>query len=360
MKLLTVVGARPQFIKTAPISTELSNRDGCSEILVHTGQHYDANMSDIFFSELGLRKPDYQLDVGSGSHGKQTGLMLARIEECILSEKPDCVLVYGDTNSTLAAALAASKLHTSVAHVEAGLRSFNREMPEEVNRVLTDHISDYLFAPTELAVENLLNEGRPKSVITNVGDVMQDVALVFGERARLHSTVLKDNNLTECGFVLVTVHRAENTDSPERLRWIVDELINLSKEMNVVLPLHPRTKKTLLNQNLFEPLQSIKKITLIDPLGYPDMVRMEQAAKVIVTDSGGVQKEAYFHKTPCITLREETEWKELIKIGWNRLCPPHGGTSLTEMVLSCTDGDQSISPYGNGTAGKQIVDVLLT
>jgi len=255
MKILTVVGARPQFIKTAPLSAELNTRPDCQEILVHTGQHYDENMSDVFFRELGLRKPDYKLEVGSGTHGKQTGLMLEKIEECILSEKPDCVLVYGDTNSTLAAALAASKLHIPVAHVEAGLRSFNREMPEEVNRVLTDHISDYLFAPTELAVKNLLNEGRPKSSITNVGDVMQDVALVFGERARLHSTVLKDNNLTEGGFVLVTVHRAENTDSTERLCWIVDELINLSKEMDVILPLHPRTKKTLLNQNLFELLQ---------------------------------------------------------------------------------------------------------
>ena len=360
MKILTVVGARPQFIKTGPISTELDHRNGCEEILVHTGQHYDANMSDVFFDELELRQPDYQLAVGSSSHGKQTGEMLVKIEECINTEQPDCVLVYGDTNSTLAAALASSKMHVPVAHVEAGLRSFNRKMPEEINRVVTDHLSDFLFAPTPLAVENLIREGRPASLIINVGDVMQDVALLFGKRAKEQSKILNIVGVIENEFVLVTFHRAENTDVKNNLAWIVDELIKLSVFLPVVIPLHPRTKKSLENQNLFEKLDSIENISFTKPLGYLDMVRMEQTAKVVVTDSGGVQKEAYFHDTPCVTLRCETEWVELVETGWNTLCPPCGADSLIDVVSGCQPGKTESQIYGDGSAGKQIVNELLT
>ncbi|MBC8522756.1 UDP-N-acetylglucosamine 2-epimerase (non-hydrolyzing) [PVC group bacterium] len=360
MKILTVVGARPQFIKTAPLSAEINTKVGCQEIVVHTGQHYDENMSDIFFHELGLKKPDHYLNVGSGSHGAQTASMLEKIESCVVAEKPDRVLVYGDTNSTLAGALVAAKLHIPVAHVEAGLRSFNRRMPEEINRVVTDHVSDYLFAPTEIAVENLLQEGRPKSAVFNVGDVMQDVAIIFGERAKANSTVLQSNKLTEKEFALVTIHRAENTDSLENLRWITRELLELSVHIPVVLPLHPRTKKALEDHGLHIALCSAKNILFLEPLGYLDMVRMEQAAKVIVTDSGGVQKEAFFQGTPCVTVREETEWKELVTYGWNRLCPPRGNQSLADLAISSNKGVHIDSLYGDGTAAKQIVDILLT
>ena len=317
-------------------------------------------MSEIFFNELGLRKPDHNLAIGSGSHGAQTGAMLVKLEQCIEIENPDYVLVYGDTNSTLAAALSAVKLEVPVAHVEAGLRSFNRKMPEEINRVVTDHLSSLLFAPTELAVTNLLLEGRPIKAIANVGDVMHDVALLFGEHAKLHSNVLEKNDLRENEFVLATFHRAENTNSNERMAWIVAELKSLSKQHRIIIPLHPRTRKLLEQQKLYSELCSAQNLTLISPVGYLDMIRLEQAALVVVTDSGGVQKEAFFHKTPCITLRDETEWKELIASGWNQLCPPRGEYSLVELVNSGVLGQDVVPLYGNGTAGKQIVDILLT
>ncbi|MBE0685044.1 MAG: UDP-N-acetylglucosamine 2-epimerase (non-hydrolyzing) [Anaerolineaceae bacterium] len=310
MKILSIVGARPQFVKAAILSREL--RKEYTEILVHTGQHYDANMSDVFFQEMEIPKPNYNLNIGSRNHGEQTGAMLKGIEEVLLKEEPDWCLVYGDTNSTLAGALAAVKLHIKVAHVEAGLRSFNRRMPEEINRVLTDHISDLLLCPTQTAVDNLKQEGITKGVHL-VGDVMYEALMWAVEKARTHSSILKDLELAPKNYLLATVHRAENTDDPEQLNNILTAFNQLTETL--VWPVHPRTQKKLVDLNW----QPEKHIILIEPVGYMDMVRLEENARTIITDSGGIQKEAFWLQVPCITLRDETEWVETVESGWNTL-----------------------------------------
>ncbi len=354
--LVTVVGARPQFIKAAPVSRAL-RAGGVREILVHTGQHYDENMSDVFFSELGLAPPDHHLGVGSGTHGAMTGRMLEAIEGRLLAERPDGVLVYGDTNSTLAGALAAVKLHIPVAHVEAGLRSFNRRMPEEINRIVTDHVSTLLFAPTETAVAHLRNEGVAESAIHLTGDVMYDAALHFGERAAQSSRVLDRLQLAPRAFILATIHRAENTDHRDRLRVIVAALVELARRTPVVLPVHPRTRAVLEREGLMESAASA--LRLLPPVGYLDMIMLERSAAVVVTDSGGVQKEAFFYETPCVTLRDQTEWVELVEAGWNRLCPPRAAPAVADAVHSAIGSrGRAVRPYGDGRAAQRIVELL--
>ncbi|MEJ5376112.1 MAG: UDP-N-acetylglucosamine 2-epimerase (non-hydrolyzing) [bacterium] len=358
MKLINIVGARPQFIKLAPIlkAIDLYNKeadgDRIQEVLLHSGQHYDYEMSGVFFEELGLKAPDEDLGVGSGPHGAQTGEMLRRIEQVLLREKPDRVIVYGDTNSTLAGALAAAKLHIPVAHVEAGLRSFNRRMPEEINRVLTDHLCDLLFCPTERAVENLRREGIAQGVHW-VGDVMYDAVLQYAELAERKSRILEELGLEKEGYALATVHRAENTDDPERLRAILSGLEGVACEgLPVILPLHPRTEKEM--QRLGIAPNSIR---IMDPVSYLDMVLLEKKARVIVTDSGGVQKEAFFFRVPCVTLREETEWVETVEAGWNVLagCDPE---RILRAVLEARPGVESVWPFGDGRAAERIVNLV--
>jgi len=310
MKVVSIVGARPQFIKASPISRLL--RQQHTEILVHTGQHYDENMSDVFFEELEIPTPEYHLGVGSASHGAQTGAMLIGIEELLVKEKPDWVLVYGDTNSTLAGALAASKLHFKVAHVEAGLRSFNHEMPEEINRIVADHLSTLLFCPSQTAINNLANEGITQGVHL-VGDVMAEALAFAANKAKTHSDILSQLSLSEGKYLLATVHRAENTDDLIRLRNIV-EAFNTIQEP-IVFPVHPRTQKEI--NKLHYSLDD--HVLMLEPLGYLDMVRLEASARVILTDSGGIQKEAYWLGVPCVTLRDETEWVETVETSWNKL-----------------------------------------
>ncbi|WP_158056479.1 non-hydrolyzing UDP-N-acetylglucosamine 2-epimerase [Halorussus halophilus] len=349
-KILTVVGARPQFIKAAPVSREVRKRH--EEVLVHTGQHYDEEMSDVFFEELGIPEPDHNLGVGSDDHGAQTARMLVGLEELILDEDPDAVLVYGDTNSTLAAAIAASKLDTALAHVEAGLRSYNREMPEETNRVLTDHASDLLFAPSTRAVENLAAEGIEQGV-HDTGDVMCDAVLLAREQAADHSTVLDEVGVEEGEFVLATVHRAANTDDPERLASILDALADDPRE--VVLPAHPRTVSRMEEYGLYE--EAKERLTLTDPVGYLDFVRLQDAAEVVATDSGGVQKEAFFLDTPCVTMREETEWRETVEAGWNRLVGADG-EAIRRALSTAEAPAEKPTPYGDGTAAANIAGLL--
>ncbi|MCP0914342.1 MULTISPECIES: non-hydrolyzing UDP-N-acetylglucosamine 2-epimerase [Legionella] len=357
MKLCTIVGARPQFIKAAAVSRVIAQRQDMQEIIIHTGQHYDANMSEQFFDELSIPKPGYHLNIGSNSHGKQTGQMLAAIEDVLQHEKPKWVLVYGDTNSTLAGALAAVKLHIPVAHVEAGLRSFNRKMPEEINRITADHLSSILFAPTDNGVQQLLREGIAAEQIFNVGDVMYDATLYYNEYNSQRRTMVEKLHLTPKSYCLVTIHRAENTDCPERLRNICKALLELSTLIKVILPLHPRTRNALDKLQLLKSLQD--NLTLIDPVGYLDMLALEKDAYWIVTDSGGVQKEAYFNRVPCITLRDETEWVELVDAGWNRLCSPDKPFSLLELLKTSTNASLPLDKlYGNGDAAEQIVKIL--
>ena len=367
MKVLTVIGARPQFIKAATVSRELRQTIGMSEVLVHTGQHFDNNMSQVFFDELDIPKPDYNLGIGGGSHGQNTGRMIESIESAIVDEKPDLVLVYGDTDSTLAGALAAAKLHIPVAHVEAGLRSYNRRMPEEINRILTDQLSTVLFCPTQTAVSNLESEGFPhhlardsKQIIENVGDVMYDAALYYASMTKCNSSILEQLKLDSKQFVLATVHRAENTDNLDKLSAIMEALTLVGKEVPVILPLHPRTKKK------FEALESHRiahyssHITFLPPLGYLDVVMLEKHAAVIATDSGGVQKEAFFHDVPCVTLREETEWVELVDLGWNRLVSPNSVQAMVTAIKDAMASRPSIGakPYGSGNSAGLIVDFL--
>lgn len=321
MKIITIVGARPQFIKAAAVSRAIleynlkGGETGIQEVLVHTGQHYDYQMSQVFFDELEIRKPDYHLNVGSGSHGKMTGLMLERIEDVLFKERPDRVLVYGDTNSTLAGALAASKLHIPVAHVEAGLRSFNRQMPEEINRVLTDHVSDLLFCPTDASIVNLQKEGITHGVF-KVGDVMYDAFLFYQGMAERRSHILQGQGLESGEYCLATLHREENTDNPGRLTSIFEAFSALADEScPFIIPLHPRTEKAL-KQLGNHPIAGLH-MRLLPPVSYLDMIALESHARLILTDSGGVQKEAYFAGVPCITLREETEWVELVERGYN-------------------------------------------
>lgn len=376
MKIVTIVGARPQFIKAAAISRAIqtSNKKKIQEILVHTGQHYDYLMDRVFFEELDLPQPHYHLGVGSGSHGKQTGIMLERIETVLQKEKPGAVLVYGDTNSTLAGALAAAKLNIQVAHVEAGLRSCNQAMPEEINRLITDHLSTFLFCPTAQAVQNLLKEGvrnRKGKIVKNVGDVMYDSIIYYSKIAQKKSTILKDLNLLPktanselpaCppgsrtpNYYLATLHRAENTDDPKRLTSILKGLNELGKGAPVIFPLHPRTKKRMEAYDLFEKNWPIQ---FIEPVSYFDMLILEKNAQVILTDSGGVQKEAYWFKVPCLTLREETEWRETINSGWNRLV----GIDVKRMVAGVRPNKKRRPPreniFGDGKASQNIVDLL--
>ena len=358
MKICTVVGARPQFIKAATLSRVIATLPSIDEIMIHTGQHYDPTMSDHFFDELAIPKPGYSLHIGSGLHGQQTGQMLGAIEDVLLQEKPDWVLVYGDTNSTLAGALSAAKLHIPVAHIEAGLRSFNRNMPEEINRIATDHVSELLFTPTDVATQQLVKEGIVASRIIQVGDVMYDAILFYNHYNDTRQTLVETMRLFEDSFVLVTIHRAENTDHPDRLGHICEALIELSHSQKIVFPLHPRTRVVLKKMGYFDTLE--QHLMLIEPVGYLDMLALEQQASLIVTDSGGVQKEAYFNQVPCITLRDETEWVELVAAGWNQLCSPSKPFSLPFRVTKPADSFNSeFTPlYGDGHAAKKIIDCL--
>ena len=367
MKIVTIIGARPQFIKAAAVSRAIASHNETvseqgskiKEIIVHTGQHFDYNMSDVFFEEMEIPRPNYSLEINSLSHGAMTGRMLEKIEVVLLQEKPDFVMVYGDTNSTLAGALAAKKLHVRVVHVEAGLRSFNMHMPEEVNRILTDRISDVLCCPTVTAMENLRREGFDSfpCKIAHTGDVMLDTALYYAGFSENKSTIIRDLDLLGKDFALSTVHRAENTDDPARLAGIVSALNTMSREVRVVLPLHPRTRKIIAESSLqldFEP---------IDPVGYFDMLELLKATRIVLTDSGGLQKEAFFFRKPCVTLREETEWVELVELGVNKLSGCCANTIIDAVCdfekksfLSVSQFNHSI--YGNGHAANLILSSL--
>ncbi len=401
MKLLHIVGARPQFIKMATVSRAVTqhnrqtNPDGhIQELIVHTGQHYDYEMSKVFFDELEIPTPDYNLGVGSGSCGEQTGEMLKRVEQVLLKVRPDIVLVYGDTNSTLAGALAATKLYIPVAHVEAGLRSFNRRMPEEINRVLTDHVSTILFCPTETAVNNLKREGftniannghlvsdlhphelrttHHEPVVLNVGDVMYDSVLYNLKLAEQRSTILNNLHLKPYelnkpnepyepkGYALATVHRAANTDDLERLARIFTALDSLAQSgLQVVCPLHPRTRKAL---SKLGAKKWHADLTLIEPVSYLDMLVLEEEAELILTDSGGIQKEAYFMQVPCVTLREETEWVETVEAGWNVLAGANKDNILraVEHFNSRKRAEPQVGLYGDGRASQRIAEVIVS
>ncbi len=349
MKVVSVVGARPQFIKAFPVSRAL--REHHEEVLVHTGQHYSEAMSDVFFAELDIPTPEYNLGVGSDTQGRQTGAMVTRFGELAERENPDVILVYGDTNSTLASAIVAAKTDARLAHVEAGLRSYNREMPEEINRVLTDHVSDLLFAPTQRGVENLRKEGVENVFLT--GDVMYDAILWARSRAAERSSILVEHGLTEGEYVLATVHRAGNTDSRERLESIMTALCELDRE--VVLPVHPRTMERLEAFSLRERVEN--EITLIEPVSYVDFVRLLDGTERVATDSGGVQKEAFFLDTPCVTLRDETEWVETIDAGWNVLVGADEAAIARELTEPVTLPEKP-ELYGDGDAAEQIVTAI--
>ena len=351
-KIITVVGARPQFIKAATLSRQFKLA-GVEELIIHTGQHFDANMSDVFFEEMEIPKPAFQLDIHGLTHGAMTGRMLEGIEEILLKEKPDGLLVYGDTNSTLAGALAASKLHIPVIHVEAGLRSYNMEMPEEINRILTDRISTLLFCPTDTAINNLKREGydtMPIKIIKN-GDVMQDAAMYYAARAEQKSDIIKKTGLQK--FVLATIHRQENTDSPKNLKAIIEGLNDINRQVPVVVPIHPRTR------NILAQLNIVPEFKLIDPVGYFDMIMLLKNCELVITDSGGVQKEAFFFGKHCITLREQTEWVELVDHGFNLLV---GSDSLKLKAafefFKTKTSDFSINLYGKGEAAKVVVELI--
>ena len=350
---MTIIGARPQFIKSAPVSTALARRAGVVEVVVHTGQHFDDLMSDVFFREMGIPAPRHHLGIGGLSHGAMTGRMLEEIERVLVGEKPDTVLVYGDTNSTLAGALAAVKLGIPVAHVEAGLRSFNRGMPEEINRVATDHMASLLFAPTARAVETLRREGIAGDAVLRTGDVMYDATLAFGAIAAKRSQILETLGMKPRSYLLATVHRAENTDDAARLRSVFEGLAEASRRHPVVLPLHPRTRKVLAGIAFRAP----ETLRMIEPVGFLDMLMLEKCALAVATDSGGVQKEAYFHGVPCVTLREETEWVELIEAGANRLAPPRDAQTITRAIDVALATPASVfggGLYGKGDAAEQI------
>lgn len=374
MKIAHVVGARPQFIKYFPVSRAIRNINGSEsyikDVLIHTGQHYDYKMSRIFFDELGIKEPDYHLSVGSSNHGEQTALILQRTEEVYLREKPDIVLVYGDTNSTLGGALASAKLHIPVAHIEAGLRSFNKKMPEEINRVLTDHVSSILLCPTKVAVKNLKNEGfnlilndgelmddcpyhisykadPSNPVVCNVGDVMHDALLYSIKIAEEKSDILRKLDLAPKTYRLMTMHRAENTDNEDRFKEIIDFINHASSGAKVLFPMHPRTRK------IYEKADKrlSDNVRIIEPVGYFDLLKLVKYSDLVMTDSGGLQKEAYWLKVPCLTLRDETEWIETVESGWNILYKNYSGTH--------TPADSDTLLYGDGNAGRNIVEILI-
>jgi len=349
VKIISIVGARPQFIKCAPVSTELRKKH--EEILIHTGQHYDNELSAVFFEELEIPKPDYNLGVGSGLHGGQTGKILIAVEKVLLKEAPDMVIVYGDTNSTLAGALAAAKLPIKLAHVEAGLRSFDRRMPEEINRVLTDHASDILFCPTQTAVENLKKEGVVG--IYNVGDVMFDALLHNKEIAENKSTILEDSGLGHKQYLVATIHRPSNTDDKRNLQNIVDAFCEVDE--TIIFPVHPRTAKYLEEYGLYEKLK--KHAKLIKPLGYLDFLKLMAHARKILTDSGGVQKEAYMLKVPCITLRTNTEWIETVEDGWNVLVGVNK-ERIIRMVNEFVPDIMQRNVFGDGKASGRVVKIV--
>lgn len=349
MKILTIIGARPQFIKAASFSRICTNK--IEEIIIHTGQHYDKNMSEIFFEELEMKKPKYNLKVGSGNHGEQTGKMMIEIEKIIQLEKPDGILVYGDTNSTLAGALVGSKLLIPVYHVEAGLRSYNKNMPEEQNRILTDHISKILFCPTKTAVKNLEKENITKNVY-NTGDIMYDAVLYNSILAEKKSEILKKLKLEPKKYILSTIHRAENTNSKERLKEIIAGLNEC--EEDIILPLHPRTVEYLKKYNL----KLNNNIKIINPVGYLDMLLLEKNAKKIVTDSGGVQKEAYFLNVPCITMRDETEWIETVEYGWNILVGADKN-KIKEAIKQKIEKKIKPECFGDGKTSEKIFKIIL-
>lgn len=355
-KILTIIGARPQFIKASVVSKAIAETENLTEVIVHTGQHFDANMSDVFFEQLSIPRPHHLLNINGGSHGDMTGRMMIEIEKVLLVEKPDCVMVYGDTNSTLAGALAASKLHIPVAHVEAGLRSFNMQMPEEVNRILTDRVSNILFCPTQAAINNLQQEGYPFVVasgqqqrIEKVGDVMQDSAELFASRA-----IPPEGFKLADGFVLTTIHRAENTDHPERLTNILAALNEVVQTTPVVLPIHPRTRKIITDLQL-----KTDNLTLIDPVGYLEMLWLLKHCGLVVTDSGGVQKEAFFMSKACVTMRVQTEWVELIEVGANELVGADKDKIIDAVKrnLGREVKDES-HLYGGGIAAKRVAQTL--
>ena len=376
-KIITVVGARPQIIKAAALSRAIKNHFSgkIKEVIVHTGQHYDENMSQVFFDELGIPSPDINLSVGSGSHGKQTATMIEGIEKVIMDEKPNAIVVYGDTNSTLAAGVAASKIHVPVVHVEAGLRSYNKKMPEEVNRIMCDHVSSLLFSPTKTGVDNLLKEGFKEEAagkysmdnpgVFHCGDVMYDNSIHFSEMSAQESSVLADNNLIEGEFILSTIHRNDNTDTPERITGIFEALQTISEENNIeiVLPLHPRTAK-ILTQNLppelYQTVQDNPNIKLIPPVSFLDMIALEKNSKMVITDSGGVQKEAFFFNKACVILRPETEWVELVScgsatiVGWNK------GKIIEAYNHYANDSNLQFPPvFGDGKAAEFICEMML-
>ncbi len=353
IKIVTILGARPQFIKAGSISREIAKQSELSEVIIHTGQHYDVNMSDVFFSEMKIPKPNYFLGIGGKSHGAMTGQMIEEIENVLKEERPDFVMVYGDTNSTLAGAIAASKLHIKIVHIEAGLRSFNMAMPEEVNRILTDRISSFLFCPTAGAVKNLEDEcyaawNTGVKVILS-GDVMQDGALFYKKYACKPEKIEINNE-----YILCTIHRAENTDDPVRLSNIIDALNEIAKNKQVILPLHPRTKHILESQQF-----DLSNLTVIDPVGYLNMVWLIDNCDMIMTDSGGLQKEAYFFSKPCLTMRDETEWVELIDGGFNKLVGADTENILQAYSNFSFSTEFDINLYGNGDASKRIVESLL-
>lgn len=359
-KIITIVGARPQFIKANILSRHFAVSDTINEIIIHTGQHYDDNMSDVFFTELGIPKPGYNLGIGGGTHGQMTGRQLEKVEQVLLKEKPDMVLVYGDTNSTLAGALSAAQLKIPLAHVEAGLRAFNRNLPEETNRIVTDHLSKVLFCPTEQAVINLKTEGISHENVLNVGDIMYDAALLYAKKARKNSSILERLNVEDGTFRLSTLHRPDNTsDNITHLEAILEALRNLSKEKPHILPMHPRTRNAINATGRFDELTH--GLTIIDPVGYIDMVRLIQGAEIIVTDSGGLQKEAYFHQTPVVILRHETEWEELLDMKWAKLASP----ADTDLIIKTTrefdisKSNTTSKPYGIGDAGQRMYNKLI-
>jgi UDP-GlcNAc3NAcA epimerase len=359
LRIVTIVGARPQFIKAAAVSRAIAshNRAGgtvLEEQIVHTGQHYDANLSQTFFEELEIPEPRYNLGIGSLSQGAQTGRMLEALEEVLVREKPQWVLVYGDTNSTLAGALAAKKLGLPLAHVEAGLRSFNLRMAEEINRIVADRISDLLLCPTETAVANLRSEGITSGV-EQVGDVMYDASLFYRDQARQRSSILARLRLAPKEFVLATIHRAENTDDAGRLRGILEGLARVAQNERVVLPLHPRTREWIKRLGLAD---CMGKIEVLEPVSYLDMICLEEAARLICTDSGGVQKEAFFFRVPCVTLRDETEWVETVQSGWNRLADAKADAIVEAIRESRAPDHEPPLFYGDGQAADRIVKIL--